>query len=170
MFIILNGPLGIGKSTLAEALSESIDNCVMLDGDYVVAVNPPPPNEVEYLHTTLELLIRHHRKSGYRHFVINHIWRTSSEIADLCDRLIEIDSESSIRSFLLVLPLDDNLRRIEHRQSVRALNEREFELRTVMEERDLLLKTSSGELGEPFDVSAPPETLVAMLLSFVGLV
>jgi hypothetical protein len=55
MFIILNKPLGIGKSTLAEALTESIDNCVMLDGDYVVAVNPPPPNEVEYWHTTLEL-------------------------------------------------------------------------------------------------------------------
>ena len=25
MFIVLNGPLGIGKSTLAEALAESID-------------------------------------------------------------------------------------------------------------------------------------------------
>jgi gluconate kinase len=131
MFILLNGPLGIGKSTLAEALSESLDNCVMLDGDHVVAVNPPPPNEVEYLHTTLELLIRHHWKSGYRHFVINHIWRTSSEIAELRDRLIEIDSESSIRIFLLAMPLDENLRRIEYLQSVRALNEQEFEMRTA---------------------------------------
>jgi hypothetical protein len=33
MIIVLNGPLGIGKSTLAEALTESIDACVMLDGD-----------------------------------------------------------------------------------------------------------------------------------------
>jgi hypothetical protein len=104
-------------------------------------------------------IIRHHWKSNYHHFVISHIWRTSSEIADLCDRLIGID----------VLPLDDNLRRIEHRSSVHAINEREFELRTVMEERNLLLKNSSRELGEPFDVSAPPETLVAMLLARIGL-
>jgi shikimate kinase len=41
MIIALYGPLGIGKSTLAEALAESIDRCVMLDGDHLVAVNPP---------------------------------------------------------------------------------------------------------------------------------
>ena len=37
MIIVLNGPLGIGKSTLAEALAESIDQSVMLDGDHLVA-------------------------------------------------------------------------------------------------------------------------------------
>lgn len=44
MFIVLNGPLGIGESTLAEALCESIDHCVMLDGDHVVAANPSHPD------------------------------------------------------------------------------------------------------------------------------
>jgi adenylate kinase family enzyme len=53
MIITLNGPLGIGKSTLAEALSETIDHCVMLDGDCLVAANPPPADEMEYLHSTL---------------------------------------------------------------------------------------------------------------------
>ena len=38
MIIVLNGPLGIGKSTLAEALTESIDACAMLSGDHLVAV------------------------------------------------------------------------------------------------------------------------------------
>jgi deoxyadenosine/deoxycytidine kinase len=32
MIIVLNGPLGIGKSTLAGPLSESIQQCVMLSG------------------------------------------------------------------------------------------------------------------------------------------
>jgi deoxyadenosine/deoxycytidine kinase len=40
MIIVLNGLLGIGKSTLAEALAESIEQCVMLDGDHLVAANP----------------------------------------------------------------------------------------------------------------------------------
>jgi hypothetical protein len=33
MFILLNGPLGIGKSTLAEALGEAIESCLTLFGD-----------------------------------------------------------------------------------------------------------------------------------------
>ena len=55
MIIVLNGPLGIGKSTLAEALTESIDACVMLSGDQLVAVNPPSKNALEHLHSTIEL-------------------------------------------------------------------------------------------------------------------
>src|SRR5215510_268703 len=41
MILILKGPLGIGKSTLAEALTENIDACATLSGDHLVAVNPP---------------------------------------------------------------------------------------------------------------------------------
>jgi chloramphenicol 3-O-phosphotransferase len=53
MIIVLNGPLGIGKSTLAEALTESVDGCVMLDGDRLVAVNPPHREELDHLHSTI---------------------------------------------------------------------------------------------------------------------
>lgn len=164
MVILLNGPLGIGKSTLAEALTESIDGCVMLDGDYLIAVNPPPSDEVEYLHTILALLLGHHRQFGYRHFVINHFWRTPADLADLRGRLLEVDAESDICCFLLSLSLDENLRRIQRRQSTRVLDEQEFEQRTVREERETLFTTESGDLGEPFDVSASPEELVATLL------
>jgi adenylate kinase family enzyme len=70
VIIVLNGPLGIGKSTLAEALMESIDSCAMVSGDHLLAVNPAPKNELEQLHSAIELLIEHHRRSGYQRFVI----------------------------------------------------------------------------------------------------
>ncbi len=169
MFVLLNGPLGIGKTTLAEALSESIDGCVMLDGDYLVAANPPPDDEVAYLHSTIALLVAHHRRSGYAHFVISHIWRTAAELEDLRVRLGAVDSSAEFRCILLSLPMDENLRRIERRQSVRALDELEFELQTVAEEREALLSGEAGALGEPFDVAAPPGELVARLLLRLGL-
>jgi hypothetical protein len=165
MIIVLNGPLGIGKSTLAEALTESIDQCVMLDGDSLVAANPPPGDEVEYLHSTLALLVAHQRRYGYRHFVIAHIWRTPADLADLRCRLQAIDARADIRCFLLTLPVQENLRRIRSRQSARALDEREFEQRTVAEEREALFEYTGGDLGEPLDVSAPPATLVGALLA-----
>jgi hypothetical protein len=123
MIIVLNGPLGIGKSTLAEALAERIDHCVMLDGDSLIAANPPPVDEVEFLHSSIALLVAHGRQFGYRHFVINHFWHTAAHLADLRARLLAVDPDVDIRCFLLTLPLADNLRRIELRQSARAINE-----------------------------------------------
>jgi thymidylate kinase len=169
MIIVLNGPLGIGKSTLAEALAETIDQCVMLDGDHLVAANPPPADEIEHLHSTIALLVAHHRRFGYRHFVIDHIWRSPAELADLRRRLLDVDAQAEIRCFLLTLPLDENLRRIERRQSTRALDEHELERRTVAEERELLFDRAVGDLGEPFDVSAPLTDLVTALLLRLGI-
>ena len=164
MIIVLNGPLGIGKSTLAEAVTEQIAQCVKLDRDSVVAANPPPADELEYLHSTIALLVAHHRRHGYRHFVIDHVWRRPEELADLRRRLRDVDPDADVRCFLLTLPLEENLGRIERRQRARALDEREFERRTVAEEREALSASRGDELGEPFDVSAPPEALVAALL------
>lgn len=167
MIIVLNGPLGIGKSTLAEALTESVESCVMLDGDHLVAANPVPADELSYLHATIALLIRHHQRFGYRHFVLNHIWRSAEQLADLRRELNAHDIEASIRCFLLTLPADENLRRIERRQRARAIDEREFDLRTCADEREILAMGS--DLGEPFDVSAPPFELAAALRRRLGL-
>src|SRR6185436_10118050 len=144
VIVVLNGPLGVGKSTLAEALAESIDQCVMLDGDHLVAANPPAADEVDHLHSTIELLVGHHRGFGYRHFVVNHGWRSGAAVADLRRRLTRLDAD--VRVFLLTLASDENLRRIERRQHARALDEREFELRTVAEERDAMTNPAAGDL------------------------
>jgi len=169
MFILLNGPLGIGKSTLAEALTESIDQCVMLDGDHLAELNPPPPDEIEYLHSTITAVVAHHQRFGYRHFVIDHLWRTSAELEDLRHRLLAVDPSADIHCFLLTLSLDENLRRIQRRQKARVHDEQELELRIVAEEREVLSESRSDSMGEPFDVSALPEELVARMLRRLGL-
>ena len=46
-------------------------------------------------------------------------------------------------------------------------DEREFELRTFAGEREVLM--ASSDVGEPFDVSAPPPELVAMMLRRLAL-
>lgn len=165
MIIVLNGPLGIGKSSLAEALSESIDFCVSLDGDSVVAANPEPET-LEHLHSTLALLINHHRSFGYQHFVINHLWRSAEEFADLHSRLAAIDPE--IHFFRLTLPVEENLRRIQLRASIRALDEDAFEQQTFAAEYALLNAGTGLELGEPLDVSAKLPSLVAEILRRLG--
>ena len=70
-----------------------------------------------------------------------------------------------VHCFLLTLPLEGNLRRIERRQAARAIDEREFEHLTLPEERRALEEPG---LGTPFDVSATPMELVVRLLALVG--
>jgi hypothetical protein len=161
MIIVLNSPLGVGKSTLAEALTETIDACATLSGDHLVAVNPPSGEALEHLHSTIELLMLHHRRFGYRNFVIEHVWRTESELTDLKRRLDDPEDHC----FLLTLALEENLRRVEHRQATRALDEREFEHLTLAEERQAL---KGARLGTPFDVSGPLAELVSRSLERVG--
>lgn len=162
MIVLLNGPLGIGKSTLAEALVESIEQSVMLDGDSLIAMNPTPANETSHLHTIVALLVEHHRRFGYRHFVIDHIWRSPAEIADLRRRLG--GDEEDFHCFSLTLPAEEHLRRIECRASARALDEHEFELRTYADERKALAAFRGDEVGERFAVDAAPNELVENML------
>ena len=161
MIVLLNGPLGIGKSTLAEALSESIPQCVMLDGDHLIAANPGWPDEIEHLHSTIALLMAHHQRFGYAHFVITHLWTSPAQIDNLRHRVAGLDDD--FRCFLLTLPIEENLRRIQRRQSAREIDEREFEQRTFRQEREALAANADAALGEPFDVSAPVSQLVARM-------
>jgi hypothetical protein len=109
----------------------------------------------------IEVLVHHHRRFGYRNFVIEHIWRTEWELADLKLRLDDME----FHCFLLILPIEENLRRIERRQTARAIDEREFEYLTLPQERRALEKSG---LGTPFDVSASPPELVLRMLALVG--
>ncbi|MFN8666903.1 MAG: Gar/GrdA family gentamicin resistance ATP-binding protein [Gemmatimonadaceae bacterium] len=167
MIILLNGPLGVGKSTLAEVLMESIDGCVMLDGDSIVAVNPPPADEPRYLNATLTLLVAHHQRAGYRHFVIDHLWTSPHALDALRAQLAAVAPGQPIHAFLLTLSLEDNLRRIRARQAARAIDEREFEWQTVMAERALL--EGRSDVGEPLEVTAAPEVVAAVIRARLGL-
>lgn len=168
LVILLNGPLGIGKSTLGEALGEVLERSVTLDGDSLAALNLPPADEMAYLHETIALLVAHHLRSGYDRFIINHYWPYAAEIDDLAVRLRAIAPGASIRAFRLTLPRDANLQRIARRQAARAIDESDFEATTFREEFALLAEAGS-DLGEPFDVVEPPDTLVIRLLARLGL-
>lgn len=169
LVVLLNGPLGAGKSTLGELLGESIDGCVTLDGDSLCALNPPPEDEVAALHETLAMLVRHHLARGYRRFIVNHLWRSAGEIADLAERLRAVAPAMQMRCFRLTLDEAENRRRILLRRSARAIDETEFEDRQFAEEFALFSAAEGDELGMRFDATDPPERLVARMLELLGL-
>lgn len=166
--ILLNGPLGVGKSTLGEVLGEAVERSVTLDGDRLVALNPPPDDEPGTLREAVALLVRHHLARGYDRFILNHYWSSTGQLADLEARLQSIDPRFRVHCFRLTLPKEENLQRIAQRQKVRAIDEIEFEAEHFAEEH-ALLASAGCELGIPFDVSEPPDLLAAKLIEALGL-
>ncbi len=103
MIIIINGPLGIGKTSLSWALLERFERAVMLDGDYLGAVRPfdlHSPARVEYLYQTLRQAVAFHQANGYPNFVINYVFETPESLARLRQLLANLDPD--IRAFRLV--------------------------------------------------------------------
>ena len=116
MIIIINGPLGIGKTSVTEELLYHFEHAVMLDGDHIGAVVPfdiYDPGRIEYLYQTIQHLVAWHVAHGYRDFVIDYVFEEPESLA----RLRQLLSESSdeIYAFRLVCAEAEMEQRIHRR-------------------------------------------------------
>jgi GrpB-like predicted nucleotidyltransferase (UPF0157 family)/predicted kinase len=95
MIVIINGPCGIGKTSVAWELNARFDRAVMLDGDYIGAVHPfeiYDEARVAYLFETIHHLIAFHIERGdYHDFVINYVFETPEQLAALRYLLSDLD-------------------------------------------------------------------------------
>jgi GrpB-like predicted nucleotidyltransferase (UPF0157 family) len=95
VIVIINGPCGIGKTSVAWELNARFDRAVMLDGDYVGAVHPfdiYDEARLKYLFKTLHYLIAFHIEQGhYINFVVNYVFETPGQLADLRRLLSDLD-------------------------------------------------------------------------------
>ncbi len=164
MIIIVNGPLGIGKTQTSWALTRRFSRAVMLDADYVAEFHPFDyynDEHLAYAHATLRVLTAHHLSHGFQDFVINWIFETPFQL----DRLKQLlaDLGPPIHAFRLVCAPDE----IERRVRRRNLPDLDFELRRSRELVDILDRAAlTGDLGTPIDTtSLTAEQTADMILS-----
>jgi GrpB-like predicted nucleotidyltransferase (UPF0157 family)/predicted kinase len=95
VIVIINGPCGIGKTSVAWELNARFDRAVMLDGDYIGAVHPfeiYDEARVAYLYESIHHLIAFHIERGdYHDFVINYVFETPEQLAALRHLLSDLD-------------------------------------------------------------------------------
>ncbi len=83
MIIIINGSVGVGKSSTSWELAARFDQSFMLDGDYIGAVHPFEIYDlarINYLYQTLSHLIQFHQSHGYKNFVINYVFEEALQL------------------------------------------------------------------------------------------
>jgi len=152
MIIIINGPLGIGKTQTSWALVRRFPRAVMLDADYVAEFHPFDyynDEHLAYAHATLRVLAAHHISHGFRDFVINWVFETPFQL-DRLKRLLG-DLGLPIYAFRLICAPDE----IERRVRRRNLPDLDYELRRSRELVEILDRAArTGDLGRPLDTTS----------------
>lgn len=149
MIVIINGPLGVGKTEVSWKLLGMFGRAVMLDGDYIGAVHPfeiYDEGRVAYLYRTLHHLVAFHVANGYRDFVVNYVFETPESLAHLRHLLSDLDDV--IYAYRLTCPDDEMERRLQARgnQELDWELERFRELTAIME-----AGADRGDLGYEID-------------------
>lgn len=116
MIIIINGSLGVGKSSVAEQLHYKFDKSVHLDGDFIGDVQPfkiHDETRLIHLYRTMELLVGFHQENDYHNFVINYVFESAESLHHLLELLRPLDP--SIHCYWLTCDEEEQEKRIRNR-------------------------------------------------------
>jgi chloramphenicol 3-O-phosphotransferase len=159
MIIIINGSLGVGKSSVAEEIHWMFDKSVHLDGDHIGDVHPfkiYDDARIRHLYRTLALLVGFHQKNGYSNFLINYVFESPNSLQDLLDLLSPLDP--SIRTYWLTCDAQEQARRIQGRQR----GEVDWELKRYVELQHIQREASQhGFIGKEVDTTGLTSAEVA---------
>lgn len=151
MIIIINGSVGVGKSTTAEELHWKFSKSICLDGDSVGNVNPfeiYDEERIDHLYRTLALLIDFHQKNGYPNFVINYVFESAGSLKELLDLLRPLDA--SIHVYWLTCDQEQQAKRIRSRQR----SDIDWELNRFVELQQIQRKAAQqGFIGNEIDTT-----------------
>jgi broad-specificity NMP kinase len=151
MIIIINGSLGVGKSSVAEQLHYKFDKSVHLDGDYIGNVHPfeiYDEARISHLYRTFELLVGFHQKNGYHNFVINYVFESPESLQELLDLLRPLDM--AIHTYWLTCDQQEQAQRIRKRQRESL----EWELNRFVELQNIQARAAQrGFIGKEMDTT-----------------
>ncbi|MEO7909917.1 MAG: AAA family ATPase [Roseiflexaceae bacterium] len=163
MIIIINGPLGIGKTSTSWELVWRFERAVMLDADHVAAFHPFDhynDAHLAYVHATLRVLVAHHYGHGFQDFVINWVFETPVQLARLKQELAEFGLPIHVYRLVCAEP------EVERRVRKRNRTDPDKELRRARELIGILdAAARPGDLGQVIDTSdlSAEQTAVAIL-------
>jgi len=159
MIIIINGSVGVGKTSVADALHRKFARSVALDADHIGDVHPfeiYDEQRIDQLYRTLELLVGFHQKNGYANFVINYVFESPESLQKLLDLLHPLDP--SIQVYWLTCEAQEQARRIRNRQG----EDLEWELKRFVELQKIQENAAQqGFIGKKVDTSGLTTAQVA---------
>lgn len=163
MIILINGPLGVGKSTVSWELLRAFERAVMLDGDYFAALQPfsiHRPADLDYVYQSMAHQLNFHFDNGYRNMIVNYVFEDEHAM----QKLVLLLHHFQLPIFAFYLRCEaatcENRIRLRGNDQVEWETERSAALRLKMEEQ-----AQQGSIGTIIDTTScnPAEVVNAIL-------
>jgi deoxyadenosine/deoxycytidine kinase len=152
MIVIINGPLGIGKSEASWQLLYRLPRAVMLDMDHIAAFHPFDyycQEHLDYAYSTAGILVEHHVRHGFSDFVINWVFESADQLKRLEKEIAPFGLP--IYAFRLWCDTDEIARRI------RTRNRNDID-REIARSRELVAildaAAKTGDIGTVLDTTS----------------
>lgn len=163
MIIILNGPCGVGKSSVAKLISEQLEHPIYIKGDDVLNMVVNSEIILENILLTernVVSLVKNFAQSGYKNYVIDFVYEEQ-----YCLKRFVTELKKFIRDVFVIrlfCDLEENVRRDSERSSEDICGkERVIELNQVF-------SNVGDQLGHAIDNSAlSPIRTVELIMDFV---
>lgn len=166
MIVLINGPLGVGKTAVSWALLDLFGRGAMIDMDYVISVKPYDfydEADLAYAWDLMEQLARHHHAHGYEDLVIGWVFEDPDTLATLRRRLMAISYP--VLTYWLTAEADEIARRVRARNTPDV----EWELKRFQEHLAMFERERDrGDLGYIVDTThlSPREAAQAIYDDF----
>jgi broad-specificity NMP kinase len=151
MIVIINGSLGVGKTTVADRLANLFDSSVMIEGDAFGAVFPfeiYDDDRIAYLYKTIAHTIAFHRNHGHCNFVVEYVFESADSLEDFLQLLRPMDSD--IRVFRLTCDMEELRERVE----IRGREEVDWEFNRIVELTEIQDAAAlEGFIGDEIDTT-----------------
>jgi broad-specificity NMP kinase len=138
MIIIVNGILGVGKSTTAQLLTERLENSVYLQGDDYSEFEEFNPRNKQHVYKVLSDIARHiNSLSNTSNIIIDYIFEDQEQLDHF---LSSLDANHVHRHFYL------QCNELEHRERILNRNREDvaWELERIVELRQIMGKSWNG--------------------------
>lgn len=125
MLVIINGPCGVGKSTVSQCLSKKLDDCVYIRGDDVHNMIVDSQVILEHITITdqnISSLVKNFVSNGYKNIIIDNVYEEPSHLHAVVNELKKYIPDIYI--FRLTCELKENIRRDGQRISVDVCGEK----------------------------------------------
>ncbi|WP_457610908.1 hypothetical protein [Lutibacter sp.] len=162
MIIIINGSVGVGKTSVSLELQKKFKKSIMLDGDYIGAVHPFELYEqarIEYLYDTIYYLFTYHFSNGFENFIINYVFESAQSLDNLLNRFKAVNLK--IKCYWLISSIEEQKERI----TLRSRGRKDWELKRLYELNQILENASKiGFIGEKVEIQGKTVKEVTDLL------
>jgi predicted kinase len=161
--IILNGPMGVGKTTTARALMDRLLPALFLDGDHVADFQPfdvRRAEDLDYLEDTLVHMASFHAANGFQRQIIVGVFETPERLGRFHARLR--DQGHEVVCFRLTCEPREHERRVRarNRDNLHWELRRHRELARVLNEG-----AARGDLGRAVDTTGlSPEEVADQIM------